>query len=45
VAALRLAEGKRLTLKPLKNGVESAIQNRPKILQFTKTNQSDDLKK
>lgn len=38
VAALKLAEGKRLTLKPLKKGVEPGIQNRPKILQFTKRN-------
>lgn len=38
VAALRLAEGKRLTLKPLKAGVEPAIQNRPKILKFIKRN-------
>jgi transposase-like protein len=38
VAALRLAEGKRLTLKPMKKGVEPDIQNRPKILQFTKRN-------
>ena len=36
VAALRLAEGKRLTLKPLKKGVEKEIQNRPKTLKFTK---------
>ena len=41
VAALRLAEGKRLTLKPLKKGVEKKIQNKPKILQFTKRNVSD----
>lgn len=38
VAALRLAEGKRLTLKPLKKGVEKDIQNKPTILQFTKRN-------
>ena len=40
VAALRLAEGKRLTLKPMKKGVEKKIQYRPKILQFTKRNTS-----
>jgi hypothetical protein len=38
IAALRLAEGKRLTLKPMKKGVEPDIQNRPRILQFTKRN-------
>jgi transposase-like protein len=38
VAALRLAEGKRLTLKPMKKGIEPGIQNRPKILKFTKRN-------
>lgn len=39
VAALRLTEGKRLTLKPLKNGVQPEIQNRPK-LEFIKRNTS-----
>lgn len=36
VAALKLAEGKRLTLKPLKKGVVPEVQNRPKILKFDK---------